>query len=255
MAQNRVRTSASRVRTSTATKSPAKRSWPALVGHYVLKAALYFFGVTIVWVTVLKFLPVWVTPLMVARKTEAIFEDKNSKIYSNWTPIDAMSKDAPLAVVASEDQLFPAHWGFDFKAMNNAFRYNLRGKKIRGASTISQQVAKNVFLWQDRSYLRKVLEVYFTFLIEFIWGKERILEVYLNVAETGDMTFGVEAASQRFFGKSAAQISRVEAARIAAVLPNPRRFSAKNPSGYVERRTSQIARQMRMLGRGYVAQL
>jgi len=223
--------------------------------HYVLKTVLYFFVGTVVWATVLKFLPIWVTPLMVARKAEAIFEKKNSKIYSNWVPIEAMSKEAPLAVVASEDQLFPQHWGFDFKAINNAFRENLRKKKIRGASTISQQVAKNVFLWQGHSYLRKVLEVYFTFLIELIWGKERILEVYLNVAETGNMTFGVEAAARRFFGKSAAQISRTEAARIAAVLPSPRRFSAKNPSGYVQRRTLQIARQMRMLGHGYVAQL
>jgi monofunctional biosynthetic peptidoglycan transglycosylase len=160
-----------------------------------------------------------------------------------------------LAVVASEDQLFPQHWGFDFKSMGNAFKHNWRGKKIRGASTISQQVAKNVFLWQHRDYLRKGLEVYFTFLIELIWGKERILEVYLNVAETGNMTFGFEAASQRFLGKSSASLTRAEAARIAAVLPSPKRFSAKNPSGYVQRRTSQISRQMRMLGKGYIADL
>ena len=192
---------------------------------------------------------------MIARKIEAIGEGKKSKIYANWTSMENISKEAALAVVASEDQRFPQHWGFDFKAMGNAFKYNLRGKKIRGASTISQQVAKNVFLWQGRSYIRKALEAYFTALIELIWGKERILEVYLNVAETSKMTFGVEAASQRFFQKPASSLSRTEAARIAAVLPSPLRFSVQNPSGYVQRRTSQISRQMRMLGRGYVANL
>ena len=192
---------------------------------------------------------------MISRKIEAIVDGKDSKIYSEWTSIENISKEAPLAVVSSEDQKFPEHWGFDFKAMYNAFRYNMRGKKIRGASTITQQVAKNVFLWQGRSYVRKGLEVYFSLLIELIWGKERILEVYLNVAETGPMTFGVEAASQRFFGHSANTLSRNEAAIIAAVLPNPIRFSIRNPSGYVNQRTNKIARQMRMLGRAYVGKL
>ena len=216
---------------------------------------MYFFVGTILWVVVLKFVPVWLTPFMITRKIEAIADGKDSKIYSEWTPIENISKEAPLAVVSSEDQKFPEHWGFDFKAMYNAFRYNMRGKKIRGASTITQQVAKNVFLWQGRSYIRKGLEVYFSLLIELIWGKERILEVYLNVAETGPMTFGVEAASQRFFGHSASTLSRNEAAIIAAVLPNPIRFSIKNPSGYVNQRTNKIARQMRMLGRSYVGKL
>ena len=229
--------------------------WKSRAWRWIFKSILYFFVGTILWVVVLKFVPVWLTPFMISRKIEAIADGKDSKIHSEWTSIENISKEAPLAVVSSEDQKFPEHWGFDFKAMYNAFRYNMRGKRIRGASTITQQVAKNVFLWQGRSYVRKGLEVYFSLLIELLWGKERILEVYLNVAETGPMTFGVEAASQRFFGHSASTLSRNEAAIIAAVLPNPIRFSIKNPSGYVNQRSNKIARQMRMLGRSYVGKL
>jgi len=250
MAVNRIRPN-----TSASAPLPKTKSWKSILMRFVLKSILYFLVGSVIWVTVLKFVPVWFTPFMIVRKIEAIADGRNSKIHSDWTSIDEMSKEAPLSVVASEDQLFPEHWGFDFKAMGNAFQYNLKGKKIRGASTISQQVAKNVFLWQGRSYLRKALEVYFTLLIEVIWGKKRILEVYLNVAETGNMTFGYEAAAQRFFGKSSANLTRMEAARIAAVLPSPLRFSIKNPSNYTLRRTQQIARQMRMLGRDYTSKL
>ncbi len=222
----------------------------------IYRGMLYFFGISLVWVIVLKFVPVWITPTMIDRKFDAIADGKNSEIHSDWTPYEDISKEAALAVVASEDQLFPQHFGFDFDAMWGAFKHNWKGKRIKGASTISQQVAKNVFLWQGRSYIRKVLEVYFTFLIEVIWGKERILEVYLNVAETGKMTFGVEAASQRFYGHSANNISRSEAARIAAVLPSPNRFSIANPSSYVQRRTNFIVRQMRGLGgKAYISKM
>lgn len=214
----------------------------------LLKYTLYGIGVSLVTVVLLKFVPVWITPTMIDRKITAIAEGRDSEIHSDWESYDNISKEAALAVVASEDQLFPEHYGFDFEAMWGAFRHNLKGKRIKGASTISQQVAKNVFLWQGRSYIRKVLEVYFTFLIEVIWGKERILEVYLNVAEMGKMTFGVEATSLRFYGHGAKSLSRTEAARIAAVLPSPNRFSIANPSGYVQRRTNFIVRQMRGLG-------
>ena len=213
-----------------------------------IKFILYGIGVSIVTVILLKFIPVWITPTMIDRKFNAISNGKDSEIHSDWESYDNISKEAALAVVASEDQLFPDHNGFDFDAMYGAFRHNLKGKRIKGASTISQQVAKNVFLWQGRSYIRKVLEVYFTFLIELIWGKERILEVYLNVAEMGKMTFGVEAASLRFYGHGANSLSRTEAARIAAVLPSPNRFSISNPSNYVQLRTNFIVRQMRGLG-------
>ena len=213
-----------------------------------IKFILYGFGVSVVTVVLLKFVPVWITPTMIDRKFTALFNGKDSEIHSDWESYDNISKEMALAVVASEDQLFPDHNGFDFDAMYGAFRHNLKGKRIKGASTISQQVAKNVFLWQGRSYVRKVLEVYFTFMIELVWGKERILEVYLNVAETGKMTFGVEAASLRFYGHGAKSLSRSEAARIAAVLPSPNRFSIANPSNYVQRRTNFIVRQMRGLG-------
>ena len=158
-----------------------------------------------------------------------------------------MSVNAKLAVIASEDQLFPDHNGFDFKSIEKAMKHNQKSKSLHGASTISQQTAKNVFLWQGRSWLRKALEVYFTFMIEKIWGKKRILEVYMNVAEMGDGIFGIEKASQKYFTKSAANLSRQEAAMIAACLPNPRRYSVKPVSRYVSVRSGWILRQMNNL--------
>lgn len=227
-----------------------------LIRPYVFKFLLYFFSITIGLVVVFKFVPVCFTLTMLDRKIEAMNEDKDTEIYHEWVSVDETSKEVGLAVVAAEDQIFPDHWGFDFEHTWYAFRSNMKGKKIRGASTISQQVAKNVFLWQGRSYIRKILEAYFTVLIELIWGKERILEVYLNVAEMGNMTFGVEAAAKRYYGKNAINLNRTESARIAAVLPNPRKFSIAKPSGYVQRRTNQIARQMRALGgKNYVKEL
>lgn len=213
-----------------------------------VKVFLGLFLGSVGYVIVLKYVPVWVTPLVVSRWFDTLGTDESSHVYKQWRSYDEISKEAALAVVASEDQAFPTHWGFDFDEIQDAIKENEHRKRPRGASTISQQVAKNVFLWTGRSYLRKALEVYFTVLIELIWGKKRILEVYLNVAETGPMTFGVEAASERYYGHPAASLSRNEAARIAAVLPNPRLFSIKNPSNYIQRRTRQIARQMRYLG-------
>ncbi|UHG92880.1 monofunctional biosynthetic peptidoglycan transglycosylase [Spirosoma oryzicola] len=215
---------------------------------FSIKAFLWLFFGSLGYVVVLKYVPVWVTPLVVSRWIDTIGTDESSHVYKKWRSYDEISKEAALAVVASEDQAFPIHWGFDFDEIQDAIKENKTRERPRGASTISQQVAKNVFLWNGRSYIRKGLEVYFTAVIELIWGKKRILEVYLNVAETGPMTFGVEAASERFYGHSAATLSRNEAARIAAVLPNPRQFSIKNPSSYIQRRTRQITRQMRYLG-------
>lgn len=219
-----------------------------------LKIFLAFFVISVVWVIVLRFLPVWVTPYMISRKIDAFVENEDTEIFHDWEPYENISKEAALAVVASEDQNFPNHWGFDFNQIYDAMTEDR--KRARGASTISQQVAKNVFLWHGRSYIRKGLEAYFTVLIEVLWSKERILEVYLNVAEMGKMTFGVEAASLRYYNKSAKRLTRYEAARIAAVLPNPIRFSIKNPSAYVNKRTNQIVRQMRYLGgQKYLADL
>ncbi|UFH53070.1 monofunctional biosynthetic peptidoglycan transglycosylase [Spirosoma sp. KNUC1025] len=226
------------------------RERPRLECIYRLTVRVFlwlFFG-SLGYVIVLKYVPVWITPLVISRWIDTIGTDESGHVYKKWRSYDTISKEAALAVVASEDQAFPTHWGFDFDEIQDAIQENQYRKRPRGASTISQQVAKNVFLWNGRSYIRKGLEVYFTVLIELIWGKKRILEVYLNVAETGPMTFGVEAASQRYYGHSAEALSRNEAARIAAVLPNPRQFSISNPSNYIQRRTRQITRQMRYLG-------
>jgi monofunctional biosynthetic peptidoglycan transglycosylase len=234
-----------------ATPAPAKSRLASVwvrLKRTLVRFIIFFFTSSIGAVILFKFVPVPFTATMLSRKIEAIADGKDSEIYYDWTPYDKISREAPLAVVAAEDQLFPEHYGFDFKSMGNAFQRNMKGKKIRGASTISQQVAKNVFLWQTRSYIRKAIEVYFTVLIELIWGKQRILEVYLNVAEMGDMTFGVEEASKRYFGKSANDLTREQAARIAAVLPSPKKWSITKPGPYVVRRTGQIARQMRALG-------
>lgn len=215
---------------------------------FCIKAFLWLFFGSIGYVIVLKYVPVWITPLVVSRWIDTMGTDESSRVYKKWRSYDELSKEAALAVVASEDQAFPTHWGFDFDEIQDAIKENQYRKRPRGASTISQQVAKNVFLWNGRSYIRKGLEVYFTALIELIWGKKRILEVYLNVAETGPMTFGIEAASLRYYKHSASSLSRSEAARMAAVLPNPRLLSISNPSSYVQRRTRQISRQMRALG-------
>ena len=163
--------------------------------------------------------------------------------------LDEMSKAAKLAVIASEDQLFPDHNGFDIKGIERALVFNKKkkGKKIRGASTISQQVAKNVFLWQGRSWFRKGLEVYFTFMIELVWSKQRILEVYLNEAEMGKGIFGIEAAAKKYFKKPASRLTRTEAAMIAASLPNPVRYSVKPASTYVSRKYPWVLRQMNNL--------
>ncbi len=225
-----------------------ERSMLERVYGFCIKAFLWLFFGSFGYVIVLKYVPVLITPLVVSRWIDTFGTDESSHVYKKWRSYDEISQEAALAVVASEDQAFPTHWGFDFDEIQDAIKENQYRKRPRGASTISQQVAKNVFLWTGRSYVRKALEVYFTTLIELIWGKKRILEVYLNVAETGPMTFGVEAAAERYYGHSAASLSRSEAARIAAVLPNPRLFSIKNPSNYIQRRTRQISRQMRYLG-------
>jgi monofunctional biosynthetic peptidoglycan transglycosylase len=165
-----------------------------------------------------------------------------------WVALERISPDAALAVVASEDQKFPTHRGFDLDAIQDAVEQHAQGGHLRGASTLTQQVARNLFLWQGRSFLRKGLEAWMTILLEIFWSKERILEVYLNIAETGRQTFGVQAASLKFFSRPASAITREQAALLAAVLPNPRRFQAGRPSAYVIGRRNEILRQMAQLG-------
>jgi monofunctional biosynthetic peptidoglycan transglycosylase len=205
---------------------------------------LISFVMSIVWVIAARFLPVYLTPLMVIRSVEAIADGKVPKNHKTWVPIEDISPNMVQAVVASEDNLFLSHHGFSFDAMTKAFEHNQNGKRIRGGSTISQQTAKNVFLFPQRSYVRKGLEAYFTVLIEFVWGKKRIMEVYLNVIEMGDGVYGVQAAAEEHFGVNASQLSKNQAALIAACLPNPRRFDAGHPSGYIEYRKSKIVSLM-----------
>ena len=195
----------------------------------------------------------WINPRYTAFMAEAqatawANRDSNYVFRHTWVDLDRISPNLPLAVVASEDQKFPEHWGFDVEAIEKAYALNQHNHKVRGASTISQQVAKNLFLWSGRSYFRKGLEAYFTILIESLWPKRRILEVYLNIAEFGYGTYGAEAAAQRFFHKPAARLTRGDAAVLAAVLPNPQRFSAAAPSRYVQQRREWILGQMQALG-------
>jgi monofunctional biosynthetic peptidoglycan transglycosylase len=215
------------------------------IGKFLWKSALWFFGLSIGLVILYRFIPVPITPLMVIRLVEqGLDPEKEFRLVKDWVPISEMSKHAPQAVVASEDQTFMKHNGFDFKSMKKAWESNKTNNRVRGASTISQQTAKNVFLWPSRSYIRKGFEAYFTVLIEIFWSKERILEVYLNVIEMGDGVYGIQAASQTFFDKDASKLSKGQAALIAAVLPNPRRWSPARPTSYIQGRKSWIMRQM-----------
>jgi monofunctional biosynthetic peptidoglycan transglycosylase len=165
-----------------------------------------------------------------------------------WRPLERISPEIALAVVASEDQKFPRHWGFDLASLWHAVQAGARGERLRGASTLTQQVAKNLFLWQGRSYLRKALEAWISVWLEILWPKQRILEVYLNIAETGYHTFGVEAAAQRYFGRPAETLSREQAALLAAVLPSPRRYQAARPSPFVIQQRDRVLQQMTQLG-------
>ncbi|HEY0746390.1 MAG TPA: monofunctional biosynthetic peptidoglycan transglycosylase [Steroidobacteraceae bacterium] len=205
--------------------------------------------VTLVAVLLLR----WVNPLFTAFMAEAQIAawakgDRSYVSRHQWADLSHISPNLPLAVVASEDQKFPEHWGFDVDAIENAYELNQHSHRIHGASTISQQVAKNLFLWSGRSYFRKALEAYFTLIIEALWPKRRILEIYLNIAEFGRGTYGAEAAAQRYFHTTAAKLSRIDSAVLAAVLPNPQLLSAAAPSAYVQRRRDWILEQMQALG-------
>ncbi len=213
----------------------------------LLKIFLYFFGISILSTIIFRFVPIPFTPLMITRCVEQKMDGKAMKLDKDWVPLEEISPNLQLAVVCSEDQQFLNHFGFDFDAIEKAYKFNKKKKKskpIKGASTISQQVAKNVFLWQGRSWLRKGFEVYFTLLIETIWSKERIMEVYLNVIEMGDGIYGAQAAAKTFYKKDAKKLSMGEAATIAACLPNPRKWTPRNPSNYIYKKQKWILRQM-----------
>ena len=203
-------------------------------------AILTLIALSLFFVVLYKFAPVYFTPLMFIRAYEQIKDNKPIKMKHQWVPLSKISPNMIQAVVASEDNLFMEHNGFDFKQIEFAQKEAQKGKRVRGASTISQQTAKNVFLWHGKSYFRKGLEAYFTVLIEFVWGKERIMEVYLNSIEMGDGIYGVEAVSLAHFHKHANQLSKQEAALIAATLPNPRKFNSAKPSAYMLKRQAKI---------------
>ena len=230
------------------TKNEKKTGW-AKVKRFIYKAFIWFNIISVVLVFIFKFIPVPYTPLMVTRAFEHNADGKEMVCSHNWVPLKDISPNLQKAVIASEDGMFLKHSGFDFSAMQKAFKGNIKGKKLKGGSTISQQTAKNVFLWQGRSYIRKIFEAYYTVLIEIIWGKERIMEVYLNSIEMGDGVYGAEAASKYWFHKSAENLSKYEAASIAAILPNPRKYKAVGSSSYVEKRKNKTIRVMRQIGK------
>lgn len=217
--------------------------------RFIWKVTLWFLGISTFLVVLFKFVPVPFTPLMAIRAVEQKSAGKEVVFSHTWMPLEEISVHLQRAVIASEDQNFLKHNGFDFKAMEKAIESNKKGKKLRGGSTISQQTAKNVFLWPGRSYLRKGLEAYFTVLIEFIWGKERIMEVYLNSIEMGDGVYGAQEASRVWFRKDAKNLTAYEAAGIAAILPNPRKFRASNSSVYINSRKAFIVKQMGYFGK------
>jgi monofunctional biosynthetic peptidoglycan transglycosylase len=232
-----------------AAKARRRGGWRRALRWLLLWLPLWFVLVTAGQVLLLRWIPPLGSAFMLDRQIEAwMARDTAFRLDYRWRSRDRISRHLPIALVAAEDQTFPDHHGFDFKAIDRALEHNKRGKRVRGASTISQQVAKNLFLWPGRSWVRKGLEAWYTVLIETLWPKSRILEVYANVAEFGDGVYGAEAAARRFFGKPASALGPSESARLAAVLPSPRRYSAARPGPYVQRRTRWIERQVRRLG-------
>lgn len=226
--------------------------------RWIKRLILGFLAATFLGVLAFKWIPVPFTWLMLIRKAEAVMDKKakTSEIQYSWRSYEEISPNLPIAMIASEDQLFLEHFGFDFKALEKAVEHNKKSKRVRGASTISQQVAKNLFLWPGRSYIRKGFEVWFTFWIEVFWSKKRILEVYMNIAETGNLCFGAEAAAQKHFKTTARKLNANQAALITAVLPNPIKMNAGNPSGYVQSRKQHILRQVGLFGgTGYLKNL
>lgn len=213
--------------------------------RFLIKASLWFLVLSVLWVLVYRFVPVPATPLMAIRAAQA---EGDHSIRHEWVNIEDISKAMQLAVISSEDQNFLEHNGFDYDAIKKAYKNNQSGMRIKGGSTISQQTAKNVFLWPGRSWPRKGLEAYFTFLIENLWSKERILEVYLNSIEMGDGVYGVQAAANYWFDKDAGSLTSHEAAAIAVILPNPRKYKATPRTAYLESRKQWVLRQMNNLG-------
>ncbi|MBL7895457.1 MAG: monofunctional biosynthetic peptidoglycan transglycosylase [Bacteroidia bacterium] len=214
----------------------------------IWRLVLGFVILSVVSVIIFRWVPVPITPLMVIRSIEQKMDGKKMKMEHDWVPLEEISPKLQLAVVCSEDQNYLKHFGFDWGAIEKAMKENEEGKRMRGASTITQQTAKNVFLWPGRSYIRKAFEVWFTLLIEIFWSKERIMEVYLNSIEMGDGVYGAESAAQHWYKKKAIKLTKDDAAGIAAVLPNPRKYRANPPTNYITKRKVWIKQQMNYWG-------
>lgn len=216
--------------------------------HWLRGLVILFFVITITMVFLFRYVPAPITPLMVILYLDKSETHGKKNLHNKWEPLEKISPHLIEAVIASEDQLFLQHYGFDWDAIKSAFTINNQGHKKIGASTISQQTAKNLFLWPERSWTRKALEAYFTVLIEVCWNKHRIIEMYLNIIEMGDGFYGAESAAQHYFGIPASKLSISQSALLAAILPNPRVWSPINPAPYVLRRQNWIIRQMDQLG-------
>jgi len=215
---------------------------------WITRMAVWFVSVSILWVLAYRFINPPITMLMIMRNIERKSDGKTFKTEKDWVDLEDMSDNIKRAAIAGEDQLFVHHAGFDIKAIGRAYSANKQGSTVRGGSTISQQTAKNVFLWPGRSWLRKGFEAYFTLLIELLWGKERILEVYLNVIEMGDGIYGAEAASQSYYYKSCKNLNRSEASLIVACFPNPIRWTPLHPTRFIKHRQYLIMNNIRRLG-------
>ena len=219
-----------------------------IVSKVIRWALALFFSSTILAVVAYRFIPVYITPLMVIRCFQQMADGQTIRMHHHWVSLDDVSPHLPVAVMASEDQRFLIHHGFDFDAIKHAARHNRSGEgRKMGASTISQQTAKNVFLWPGRSWTRKGFEVYFTALIEILWGKHRIMEVYLNSIEMGNGIYGADAVAEYHFSKTAKDLSRAECALVAATLPNPRKMDSAHPTPYLRKRRSAIEHEMRFI--------
>lgn len=219
------------------------------IKRFLLWIVVAFFASTILSVVVLRWVPVWFTPLMFIRLGEQISEGRELTLHHHWVPYEEISPSLSLAVMGSEDARFLEHHGFDYKAIEHAAIRNIKHPEKRklGASTISQQTAKNVFLWPGRSWVRKGFEVYFTVLIELMWSKQRIMEVYLNSIEMGEGIYGADAVAEWHFQTTASKLTKAQCALIAATLPNPRKFNSARPSSYVQKRQKRILREMRFV--------
>jgi monofunctional glycosyltransferase len=228
--------------------APRRSMWRRLLRGGVF-AALAWIALTWLCVLILRFVPPVTSAFMLERRLSAIAHGEHGfALKYQWIPFNKVSSDLPIALIAAEDQKFPVHHGFDLKAIADALDDAEEGERLRGASTISQQTAKNLFLWNGRSFVRKGFEAYFTVLLELTWPKRRILEVYLNIAEFGDGVYGAQAAAEEFFRKPAAQLGPHESALLASVLPNPKKLRPDRPSAYVARRAEWVERQVRQLG-------